>query len=634
LPFTNRVARRSPRRSPIHPLLIASALLLLVSTGLSAQRAGTLVSLKALPRPEPIGLDRYVRDPEKLVALGKALFWDVQAGSDGRTACASCHFHAGADHRRQNQLASPHDAVAVLRPNQTLTIDDFPFRKREDPFDHRSALVRDSRLVAGSAGIVRRRFLDIEEGGAAEVGIDDGTPTPFAIDGVKVRQVTARNSPSVVNAVFNVRNFWDGRASRAFTGATPFGDSDTELNAMVASPAGLEPERVRIENSSLASQAVEPVLNEVEMSYSGRSWAMLGRKLLSLPPLARQQVAPDDSVLGRMASRLGPGLETRVTYASLIRAAFQPAYWRSSRVVDANGRVLEGVASPQGADEFSQIEYNFALFWGLAIQAYESTLVSDDSPFDRFMDGDTAALSALEQAGLSAFRSTRSQCSVCHQGAEFTSAAFSFVAQAGFDETNLGAFGFFRTGVSEASDDIGAAARDGFGLPLFPAVAARATEGAFKTPGLRNVALTGPYFHNGGMATLTEAMEFYARQGDFPGTPNIFPLMRRIQLNEDDRTALVAFLEALTDDRVRFERAPFDHPALCVATGYDETPSGALPRAESVPGSDAIAADRWALIPAAGREGNSVPLQTFEELLRGIGDDGSRAHTLNAPCRP
>ena len=568
------------------------------------------------------------------MVLGKALFWDVQAGSDGRTACASCHFHAGADHRRQNQLASPRDAAFALRPNHALAIDDYPFRKLEDPLDGRSAVVRDTRLVAGSAGVVRRAFLALEEGNGTEVGVDDGTVTPFAIEGVKVRQVTPRNTPSVVNAVFNVRNNWDGRASRVFTGATPFGDSDSALNALVVTPDGLEPERVRIENASLASQAVAPAVSEVEMSYAGRRWPMLGRKLLALQPLAKQEVSPDDSVLGNLASESGPGLRERVTYASLVRGAFQPAYWKSSSVVDANGRVIDGAEAPQSDEEFSQMEYNFALFWGLAIQAYESTLVSDDSPFDRFVEGDAAALSELAQAGLSVFRSSRSQCSVCHQGPEFTSASFSFVTQAGFDETNLGAFGFFRTGVSEISDDIGAAARDVFGLPLFPAVRVGVADGAFKTPGLRNVAFTGPYFHNGGVATLAEVMEFYARRGDLPDTPNIFPLMRRIQLSADDRAALVAFLEAMTDDRVRFERAPFDHPALCVPTGYDEAAEGGLPRDESAAGSEPIAADRWALVAAVGRDGNTVPLQTFEELLRGIGDDGSRAHTLNTPCRP
>ena len=64
-----------------------------------------LRSLKTVAVPAVPGLAQYVRDEKALVVLGKALFWDMQAGSDGKTACASCHFHAGGDHRVQNQLA-------------------------------------------------------------------------------------------------------------------------------------------------------------------------------------------------------------------------------------------------------------------------------------------------------------------------------------------------------------------------------------------------------------------------------------------------------------------------------------------------------------------------------------------------
>src|SRR6476469_784991 len=81
-------------------------------------------SLKRVPVPRPTNLGKYVKDETALVALGKALFWDMQAGSDGRQACASCHFHAGADHRAQNQLSG---AVGAFSPNHLLTLDEFPF---------------------------------------------------------------------------------------------------------------------------------------------------------------------------------------------------------------------------------------------------------------------------------------------------------------------------------------------------------------------------------------------------------------------------------------------------------------------------------------------------------------------------
>jgi hypothetical protein len=119
-------------------------------------------------------------------------------------------------------------------------------------------------------------------------------------------------------------------------------------------------------------------------------------------------------------------------------------------------------------------------------------------------------------------------------------------------------------------------------------------------------------------------VEFYNRGGDFP-QGNLGPDIRRLSLSDSDRAAVVAFLKSLTDDRVRFERAPFDHPELCVATGNTIAPQngGAFPLS---------AGDRWAGIPAVGRSGNIAPLQTFEELLLGIGADGTRTHSLTDPC--
>ena len=90
-----------------------------------------------------------------------------------------------------------------------------------------------------------------------------------------------------------------------------------------------------------------------------------------------------------------------------------------------------------------------------------------------------------------------------------------------------------------------------------------------------------------------------------------------------------AFMKAFTDDRVRFERAPFDHPELCVSTGYVQDRDGKAVPQKAAPHS---AAERWASIPVVGAKGNRVPLQTFEELLAGIGRDGSRAHSLSEAC--
>jgi cytochrome c peroxidase len=275
---------------------------------------------------------------------------------------------------------------------------------------------------------------------------------------------------------------------------------------------------------------------------------------------------------------------------------------------------------------------NFPLSFGLAVQAYQATLVSDDNRFDRFSEGDGSALTAEEQSGLQLFR-TRGECSDCHLGPEFTMASFTSIRIRGAVQrirTGLLAdTGFFHTGVRPFSEDGGLDDKDDFGQPFSLAAAQNpdgrfGISGAFKTPGVRNVEFTGPYFHNGGQATVEQVVEFYNRGGDFPGAPNLSPDVRRLNLNAEERAALVAFMKALSDDRVRFERAPFDHPELCIPIGHEPQSSG-----ERYPLS---AVDRWASIPAVGRKGNQAPLQTFEELLQSIGNDGSRAHTLRDAC--
>jgi len=138
----------------------------------------------------------------------------------------------------------------------------------------------------------------------------------------------------------------------------------------------------------------------------------------------------------------------------------------------------------------------------------------------------------------------------------------------------------------------------GFPLLSGPLHADEATDvaGTYKVPGLRNVELTGPYFHNGGKSTLGQVVGFYDGGGDFANAtkaPAIVPL----QLDGDKRKSLVAFLLALTDDRVRLQQAPFDHPQLFVPNG--DNPAGT---------------DNTVEIPAVGGSGAPTPLQRFLNL--------------------
>jgi len=96
--------------------------------------------------------------------------------------------------------------------------------------------------------------------------------------------------------------------------------------------------------------------------------------------------------------------------------------------------------------------------------------------------------------------------------------------------------------------------------------------GSFKAPQLRSVEITGPYFHNGGMLTLRQVVDFYTRGGDFPISNaahrdfNLVNMNIEVQsnLSEAEKVALVDFLLELTDERNRFARAPFDHPEVIV----------------------------------------------------------------------
>ena len=147
-----------------------------------------------------------------------------------------------------------------------------------------------------------------------------------------------------------------------------------------------------MKNSALCSQALGPILSSVEMSADGRDFRQVGKKMLARKPLAKQLVDPTDSVLGAISSSPDKGLKT--TYSALIQKAFLPEWWRFSRhmCVAGDGSTVSSVnpaafeSCPAGAQDYSQMEYNFSLFWGVAIQMYESTLIADQTPLDKFLE--------------------------------------------------------------------------------------------------------------------------------------------------------------------------------------------------------------------------------------------------------
>jgi cytochrome c peroxidase len=226
-------------------------------------------SLKTVSVPKP-DLSAYVANQTALIQLGKTLFWDMQMGSDGIQACASCHFHAGADHRIKNSLNPGTNANPSLTWftsgdfNNTVAASDYPFHRFSNPADKNSAVVYDQPARTGSQGVFLFHFLSVIPGSA----LDNGTvlfDDTFQIGGANIRRVEPRNTPTAINAVFNHRNFWDGRASFNFNGRSPFGLADPNA-AILVNGASLTSNRISIPYSSLASQAVGPMLSNFEMS--------------------------------------------------------------------------------------------------------------------------------------------------------------------------------------------------------------------------------------------------------------------------------------------------------------------------------------------------------------------------------
>jgi cytochrome c peroxidase len=514
-----------------------------------------VVSLREVPVPEPMAVvwnpaaqgpipgpdvslnfqplsAEIVKDQTALIQLGKALFWDIQVGSDGVTACATCHYSAGADVRDKNQISpnlsdanfkhnSPGpppsgsglggDALfgnstvpytandpnfpgglieppdpnfnrpghPTFAPNYRAKAGDFPLNDWFSPteltprgpgvtlFEEMSNVSRDTNDIFASQGVRFRKFLNVVPGSPVDNGSDLADIWNTATPGVlnlsnRVRRAMPRNSPTMINAVFNFDNLWEGRASFIFNGVNNSGFRDRTSKVMENINGTLTPVFLRITNSSLASVAVGPPTSNIAMSFNGRTMKDVGLKMTNLRPLVRQYVHPNDSALGPLSratlSATGGATGARGlkvhSYCEMIQAAFQDQWWnpngplalvpvathspvaQSASIDSENSHsssevmpefsvttahpahtvkirsdeeearaatatrgaaVVAAAAAPApcigsevlpktstGATQYTQMQANFTLFFGLAVQAYMGTLVSDDTPFDRF----------------------------------------------------------------------------------------------------------------------------------------------------------------------------------------------------------------------------------------------------------
>ena len=711
------------------------------------------------------GSDPIVIDKQKAIALGKALFWDVNVGSDGM-ACGSCHFHAGADNRVKNQInpglkGSTATAESFERlpssvdsggPNYTLKASDFPTFRFNDPLNKASGVAFSTDDVVSSAGTFSGDFSGVSKFSGEQDQCARSADPIFHIDGTGTRRVEPRNAPTVVNSIFNYRNFWDGRANNIYNGSNPWGarDADAGVWVKIGSRTAAK-KKLRLENAALASLAMGPALSDLEMSCRSRQWPDIGRKLLSRQPLQNQRVHHQDSVLGALSfstqGNLKPGLNT--TYKNLIMGAFNPKFWSFSST-GPFGTALDH-------EPYNQMEANFSMFFGIALQLYQGTLVSDQAPIDltprdpithmptwEGMGKSAAEITSLNN-GLATF--TNNHCNLCHSGPVLTTAAIALNSALVTETPNAfygpdlaipfgpdalgpdaGAYasgisphvsvvtrnttvggiklmdlGFANTGVADPVADPGLGGLDDFGNPLsysdqyvqyllgnysnikdtavktvrscdflveiaknvtttnlviftapngiqpdgsrenvlrdqdcindfalkgnIPTIAAAndalssaplklgvAKTAAFKIPSLRNIELTGPYMHNGSMATLEQVIEFYARKGNNDNVDR-HTLVSNIALANapEQRADLIALLKTFTDERVRYEKAPFDHPEIKVPNGHA---GDHLQVTAGHPLNAELAREDFLLIPAVGANGAQSPILPFENYLQ------------------
>jgi cytochrome c peroxidase len=269
----------------------------------------------------------------------------------------------------------------------------------------------------------------------------------------------------------------------------------------------------------------------------------LGAKMLARPPLQFQRVSPTDSVLGAFANPNGPGLicgDAPCTYREMIEEAYGPEMAAGAETI-------------------------FSLIWGESIQAYESTLIPDRTPFDRFLGGHFTALTPRQIIGLVTFVG-RGNCASCHSGAMLSDATVSHYQAHGPLNRDGGDQGFHNIGLVNRFFDGGRGAVGVGNAPLSESLSPF-DDFAFKTPTLRNVKLTAPYFHTGSNPTLEDVVDFYDRGGD-AANPQMSADIRPLDLTGFEKRALVDFMKnSLTDCRVEKQRAPFDHPELPVPNG-------------------------------------------------------------------
>jgi cytochrome c peroxidase len=186
-----------------------------------------------------------------------------------------------------------------------------------------------------------------------------------------------------------------------------------------------------------------------------------------------------------------------------------------------------------------------------AIAAYERTLLSGNSPFDRFITGNSNAITDAQKRGWELFKG-KAKCIECHTHTEtnplFTDFKFHNTGVAATDTLFDKLLQSPGKSASETTATLMAHAEGFSELGRFTVTRQKADIGAFKTPTLRDVELTSPYMHNGSLKTLIDVVQFYNRGGI--ANSHLDKLMHPLNLNDAEVNDLVEFMRSLTSDDV------------------------------------------------------------------------------------
>jgi cytochrome c peroxidase len=316
-------------------------------------------------------------------------------------------------------------ATADTPPKAPLGLPPIAWPK-DNPYSH--AKVELGRLLYFDRRLSGDETVSCASCHAPKMGFTDNAPVSTGIR----QQKGGRSAPTVINRVYSMAQFWDGRAA------------------------------------SLEEQAKGPIANPIEMGMTHDGAVENIRKVTGYRPLFAKAFGTEDIDIDRIAK---------------------------------------------------------------AIACFERTVLSGNSPYDRYKHGDKRAMTAEQVRGMDIFVN-KAKCDSCHEGANFTLNAYH----------NLG------VGMDKPEPDLGR-----FAVTKDPR-----DWGAFKTPTLREIEHTGPYMHDGSLKTLDEVMEFY-NKGGVPNK-NLSQEIKPLHLTEQDKKDVVAFLKALSGEGWQGITAPLELP--------------------------------------------------------------------------